>query len=86
MDEESISDANNITVDTFSHASNTQRDHSNAIFTSEKLEKSDELADTLKDLTIKNAKYYVSNSANASGAQGNLTRNPKTVTHTRNGK
>ena len=50
MDEESISDANNVTADTFSHTSNTQRENANSIFISEKLDKSDELADTLKAL------------------------------------
>ena len=56
MDDESISDTNNVTSDTFRHTSNTQRENANAIFTSEKLDKSDELADTLKYLTINDAK------------------------------
>ena len=51
-----------------------------------KLYKSDKLAYALKDLTINNAKYYASNSAITSDAQSNLTRDPKTFTHTRNGK
>ena len=55
MEEESISDANNVTTDTFSHISNTQRVNANAIFTSEKLDKLDELADKLKYLTINDA-------------------------------
>ena len=46
MDEESISDANNVTSDTFSHTPNTQRENANAIFTSEKLNKLDDLEDT----------------------------------------
>ena len=46
MEEESISDANNVTTDTFSHTSNTQRENENAIFASEKIDKSDELAET----------------------------------------
>ena len=53
-----IQDANKITVDTFSHTSNTQRYNANTIFTSEKLDKSDELADALKDPTINDTKYY----------------------------
>ena len=57
---ESILDANNVTADTFSHTSNSQKDNANAIFTSEKLDKSDELEDALKDLTINNAEYYES--------------------------
>ena len=70
MDEESISDANNVTADTFSHTSNTQRENANTIFTSDKLDKSDELADTLKDLTINDAEYYVANSETANDANG----------------
>ena len=58
MEEESISNANNLTTDTFSHTPNTERENSNAIFTSEKLDKSDDLADALKILTINDAKYY----------------------------
>ena len=58
MKEESVLDANNVTADTFYHTSNTQRDNANSIFTSEKLVKSDKMADTLKDLTINDAKYY----------------------------
>ena len=66
MEEESISEANNITADTFSHTSITQRENANTIFTSEKLHKSDELTDALKDLTIKDVKYYESDTAKAS--------------------
>ena len=51
-------DANNATADNFSHTPNTQRENANAIFTSEKLDKSDELADTLENLTINDTKYY----------------------------
>ena len=85
-EEESISNANNGTVDKSSHTTNTQRENANSIFTSEKLDKSNELADTLNDLTINESKYYASNSVTASDAQGNLTRDPKKVTDTRNGK
>ena len=63
MEKESISDANNVTVDTFSHASITQRKNENAIFISEKLDKLDKLADALKYLTINDAKYYEENTA-----------------------
>ena len=86
MEYESILDYNNINADTFSHTPNTQRENTNAIFTSEKLDKLDEMEDTLKDLTINNSEYYASNSATASDAQGDLTRDPKTVTHTSNRK
>ena len=51
-------DSHNITVDTFSQTSNTQRENSNAILTSEKLDKSDALAETSKELTINNSGYY----------------------------
>ena len=58
MEEESISDVNNVTMDTISNTSNTQRESANAIFTSEKLDKPDKLADALKNLTTNNSKYY----------------------------
>ena len=79
-------DANNVTADTFSNTSNTQREDANAIFTSVKLDKSDELVDTLKDLTINDAEYYVSNSATANDAKGDSSSDPKTVTYTSDGK
>ena len=69
-------------MDTIIHTSNTQRDNANAIFTNEKLAKSDEMADTIKDFTINDAKYYESNSGTASDTQGDFTSNPETVTHT----
>ena len=84
IEEESIADDNNVTVDTFVHTSNTQRYNANAIFTSEKLDKSDNLLDAVNDFTINDAKYFESNTATASGAQGDLARNPETVTHTSN--
>ena len=84
MEEESITDANSISVDTFSHAYSAQRENANAIFTSEKLDKSDELVDAVNNLTINDAKYYESSTATTSDAQGNLTINPETVTHTSN--
>ena len=77
---------NSVTAETFSHTSNTQRDNANTIFINEKLDKLDELADILKDLIINNAKYYVSNSSTASEAQGDSASDPKTVTHTSDGK
>ena len=56
-----------------------------AIFTSEKLDKSDDLVDAVKNLTINDAKYYESIIEAENDAQGNITRNPETVTHTSNG-
>ena len=86
MDEESILDANNVTADTFSHASNARRDRANVVFTSENLDKSDDMADAVNDLIINNAGYCSSNTANARDSQGDLTRNLETVTHTSNSK
>ena len=85
IEDESIGDANNVTADTFIHTPNTQRNNSNAIFKGEKLDKLDKLSDAVKDLTINNTKYYESNTANASDAQGDHTHNPETVTNTMNG-
>ena len=65
--------------------SNTQRENANTIFKIEKLDKSDELIDALNNLTINDAEYYKSNTATASDAQGDITHNPETVTHTING-
>ena len=55
------------------------------ILTSEKLYKSDELVDAIKILKINDAKCYESKIATASDSQDDLTRNTKTVPHTRNG-
>ena len=74
-EKESIADANNVTVDTFSHMSNTQKENVNMIFTSEKLDKSYELVDAVNNFTINNAKYYESNTATTRDTQGDLTRN-----------
>ena len=73
-------------MDTFSHTSNTLRANANATFTSGKLDKTDELADALKDLTINDTGYYESETVTARDAQDELTRNPKIVTHTSNRK
>ena len=85
IEDESTADANKVTTDTFSHFSNTKRDNTNTIFTSEKLDKSDELVDAVKNLTIKDAKYNESNTETASYSQGDITHNPETVTYTSNG-
>ena len=79
-------DYHNVTADTFSHTSNIQRDNTNAIFTSEKLDKSDEVAETLKDFTINDVEYYVSNSENSNDAKIEPASNPKTVNHTSDGR
>ena len=62
-----------------------QKEYANALFTSEKIDKSDELVDAVKNFTINDAKYYESNIVTASGSQGDLTRNSETVTHAING-
>ena len=77
-------DANNVTGDTFSHTSNTQRENANAIFTSENIDKSDNLVDAVNKLTINYFDYYGSNTDTASDAQDDFTRNLETVTHTSN--
>ena len=51
-------DANNVTAGTFIHTSKTQKENAKAIFTSEKLDKLDDLADALKYLTINDDEYY----------------------------
>ena len=40
----------------------------------------------LKDFTINDAEYYVSNSANSNDAKIEPASNPKTVNHTSDGK
>ena len=55
IEEESMSDANNVSAETFKPTPNAQRCNSNAVFIIDKLYKSDELADNLQYLTINNA-------------------------------
>ena len=57
MEDESITDSINVTVDTFRHAYGAQSKNANVIFTNKKLEKLDELVDALNNLTINDAKY-----------------------------
>ena len=84
MEEESIADANDVTADTLSHISNTQRDDTKAVFPREKLDESDDLLDALNYLTINDAEYYESNTVTVCEEQGDPTCNPETVTHTSN--
>ena len=44
----------------------------------------DKLVNAVENLTINTTNYYESNTATASDAQGVLTHNPETVTHTSN--
>ena len=58
---EEEADAHNVTVDTFCQmpvTPNTQGENYNAILTSERLNNSDALAETLKVLTINEAGFY----------------------------
>ena len=43
------------------------------------------MVEAVKNLKINHAKYYESNTATVSDSQGDLTRNPETVTHNING-
>ena len=43
-------DSNNVTADTFSHTSNTQRENTSTIFTSEKVDESNEVVDAVNKL------------------------------------
>ena len=72
-EEESITDANTVTADAFSHTSSSQRENVDAVFTIEKLYKSENLVNTINDLTINDAGYEL-NKAIASDSQGDLTR------------
>ena len=74
MDKDSISVANNLSADTFGCTSDTKRENANAIFTIDKLDKLDNLADALKDLTINNSKYYVSQSDHEGRTRRSYTR------------
>ena len=76
------SDAHNVTLVTFSQTSNAQRENANVILTSEKLDKSNDLVKTLKELTINNTGYYLSYSANKNDAEGDPGSYPKKVTNT----
>ena len=83
MKEKSIQGDNNVAADTFSHTSNKKRENANAIFTSQKLEKSDELFNAVKNMTKKDSGYEL-NKATASDAQGTITSDPHTFTDTSN--
>ena len=82
-EEKSITDANNVTDDTFSHASSSQIENADVIFTSEKLDKSDELLNAINKLTTNEAVYELSK-ATTSDAQGDVTSNPDTINHISN--
>ena len=58
MEEESITDAKNVTADKFRHVSSAQRENENTIFTIKKLDISDKLVDAVKNLKINDTEYY----------------------------
>ena len=70
-EEGAITDTSNVTADICSLASRSQRENPNAIFASEKLEKSDDLVDTVKDTTIEKVRYEL-NTETMSDAQVDL--------------
>ena len=83
-EEESITEANNINAYAFSHASSSQRENTDMIFTSEKLDKSDELVNAINNLTTSDVVYELNKSI-ASDAQGDIMSYTDTSTHTSNG-
>ena len=62
---------------------NTQEENENTILTSEKLNNSGALAETLKGLTINDAGYYYSDE---NDEKGDPASNAKVATHTNVGK
>ena len=56
------------------------------MFTSEKLDKLDELVDTLKDFKINDAECFLFNSVIVNEAKGDPASDPKIVTHNSDGK
>ena len=83
-EEKPITDASNVTADTFSHASSSQIENLDATFTCENIEKSDELVNAINNL-IMNDDGYELNTVKASDTQDNLMRKIDTVNHTSNG-
>ena len=82
-EQESITGANNVTSDAFSHTFSSQKENADTVFTSEKLNKLDKIVNAINNLTI-NYTLYELNTEAASDAQGDLTNDPYTVTHTSN--
>ena len=82
-------DANNVTMDNFYQSpvtTNTQGENANAIFSSERQNNSDALAETLKGLTlhstINDAGYY---NSDRNDAEGDPKSGPLVATHTSDG-
>ena len=83
-EEESITGVKNVTAYAFIHASISQVENADAIFTRENLDKLDELVNEINNLTINDAGYEL-NKATASDSQVGITSNPDTVAHTSSG-
>ena len=62
---------------------NTKGENANTILTSERLNNSDALAETLKGLTINDSGYY---NLDKNDAKGNPASDPKVATNTSDGK
>ena len=82
-EEESRTDANNVISDALIHASSSPKENADTIFTSDKLDKSDKLVNTLNNLKINDARHELKKFT-TNDKQGNLTSNPDTVTHASN--
>ena len=81
--EKLITNANNVTTDTCSLASSSQRENSNMVYESENLEKSDNLFNKIVNMTINHAGYEL-NTVTASDTQVDIESNQEKVTHTNN--
>ena len=77
-------DTNNVTADTCSLESSSQRENSNAIFASEKLENSCNIVDAFKNMTIHDDLYEL-NTETASDAQVKFSINPDKSAYTSDG-
>ena len=72
-EEESITYSNSFTADALSRASSSQRENADAIFTSNKLDKSEKLVNAINNFTINDAVYEL-NKAAANDAQVDLAK------------
>ena len=82
-EEEAITDATNATADTFSLVFIPLRGNLNAVFTSEKLENTNELVNAVANMKINDVGYEL-NAATASDAHVEFLINPDRNTHTNN--
>ena len=82
-EEKAITDANNITTDTFSPAFSPHRENMNARFAIEKLENSNELVNTVVNTRIKDAGYEL-NPVTMSDTKVEFSSDPDGINHTKN--